>query len=276
VQYLQIDDHKIIFADYSLPSASDREEALRSGMSLIDACSLTMIEHSLRPEISLRQNLQEIRQQHPLFQKTLELEVLVSGNATLVPITEYEEQSKEAFFQCVFSESEKSKFRVFSQVLPMVRSVLVSGARESICQAIEEEFRGAAITYDSTLSALIRHFAPISDNKHRFRVFIHCRFHFVDIFIFDGRNLTMLTSYEVGSAMDVAYFVLAAVKMQGLPLKDIPYYVIGDATMGAEVLEAMKNFTTHCKFTTLVDEFGDRPLTTHPAVSYDLAVRILD
>lgn len=163
--YLRLEDHKIILADYSRPASCD------AGTNPV----LTLVEHAQNPTLSLRQNLQEARQQHPLFLQAAEVEVVVNGPTTLMPVAEYDDSMEELVFKSCFRVASEVPFRVWADVIPQLRTMLLFGVRQTVAESIEDEYRGVGIHYTSAASLLLRRFAQHDFGTLHRRVYVNCR-----------------------------------------------------------------------------------------------------
>ncbi len=263
--YLRLEDHKITLADYNRPTSADASA---------DAV-LTLVEHALTPTLSLRQNLQEARQQHPLFQQTNDVEVIVNGPTTLVPVSEYDDSLEEILFNSCFRAASEVPYRVLADVVPQQRTMLLFGVRQAVSDGISAEFQGADIHYTSATSLLLRRFAEHDFGTHRHRIYVNCRDHYIDVAAFNERQLVACCPYEVNTASDAAYYVLALSKAQGFLPAETLYIMVGNNSTAREFTTILRRFAPAVRRHTLGDEFGTRPITQHPAVPFDLGLMLL-
>lgn len=263
--YLRLEDHKIILADYSRPASCD------AGTNPV----LTLVEHAQNPTLSLRQNLQEARQQHPLFQQAAEVEVVVNGPTTLMPVAEYDDSMEELVFKSCFRVASEVPFRVWADVIPQLRTMLLFGVRQTVAESIEDEYRGVGIHYTSAASLLLRRFAQHDFGTQCRRVYVNCRDRYIDVAAFNDRQLVAYCPYEVNTASDAVYYVLALSKVQGFAVADTQYITVGNNANVREVTSMLRRFAPNVRRHTLADDFGARPITEHPAVPYDLGLMLL-
>lgn len=205
------------------------------------------------------------------------LDVLVSGPTTIVPSSELPDAPGEqtAIFSSCFNFVDDVPREVFASAIPALYSHLLFGVKAPICQAIREQFAGGTVRFESSLSPLLRHFSEHYDTGSRFRVYLNCRQGFVDVFAFDGRQLVVLNSFPVSNVGDVVYYAIAFSKTIGLDMATTPFFVVGDTTMASSVVAHLGRFVSIVSTRSLVDEFGNSPLTQNATIPYDLAVHIL-
>lgn len=205
------------------------------------------------------------------------LDVLVSGPTTIVPTSELNAapEKQDLIFNSCFNFVDQAPRRVFYDEIPSLHSHLLFAVKDNVCNEIIEQFSQADIRFTSALSPLLRHFADQYDGKHRFRVYLNCRYRFVDVFAFDGRQLVVLNSFPVNAVTDAVYYTLSFSKVIGLDVATVPYYVVGDTAMRQTVVEQLSSFAHNVTAKTLEEEFGTSPLTTNPDIPYALSAHIL-
>lgn len=263
--YLRLEDHKITIADYTRPASVD---AGAEGV-------LTLVEHVMTPTLSLRQNLQEARRQHPLFQQVKDVEVIVNGPVTLVPVSEYDDSVEDVLFKSCFRVASEVPYRVLADVIPQLRTMLLFGVRKSVSDGIGVEFQGGNIHYTSATSLLLRQFAQHNADAQRCRVYVNCRDRYIDVAAFIERQLVACCPYEVSCASDAVYYVLALSKALGFVPSETLYITVGNNATVQEITAMLRRFAPSVRRHTLGDDFGTRPITQHPAVPFDLGLMLL-
>lgn len=263
--YLRIEDYRLILADYNRPSASQPDSH----------AMLTLVEHKLKPEMSLQQNLHAARVQHELFLRKGWLEVIVNGPTTLVPVSEYEDASESIVFKSCFRAASETPFRVLADNIPQLRTMLVFGVRQNMAESIAREFQDCDIHYTSAASLLLRRFAIHDFPKLHRRVYVNCREGFIDVVAFTERQLTACCTYEANTTYDAVYYILALSKALGFRTDETRYILTGSEAMAGGILSSLQRFVPDAVRRSLIDEFGLRPITRHPAVPYDLGLLLL-
>lgn len=205
------------------------------------------------------------------------LDVLVSGPTTIVPSSETPESPEEQslIFNSCFNFNDASSRRVFFDEIPALKSHLFFAVKDSICNAIIEQFPGTEVNFVSAITPLLRHFSEIYDGTSRFRVYLNCRDGFMDSFAFDGRQLAILNSFPVRSVSDAVYYALAFSKTVGFDVTTTPYCVVGDDTMATSIVKHLQDFASNVVRGTLRDEFQTSPITLTNEIPYDLALHVL-
>lgn len=206
-----------------------------------------------------------------------QLDVLVSGPTTIVPTAELNvaPEKQDLIFNSCFNFLDNSPRRVFFDEIPALHSHLLFAVKDNVCNEIIEQFSEAEIRFTSALTPLLRHFSDQYDGKRRFRVYLNCRYRFIDVFAFDGRQLVVLNSFPVNAVSDAVYYTLSFSKVVGLDVATVPYYVVGDHTMSKTIVEQLSAFAHNVCMKTLEEEFGTSPLTTNPEIPYALSAHIL-
>lgn len=263
--YLRLEDHRLILADYSRAATQQPDSH----------AILTLVEHPLKPGLSLPQNLHTARMQHEMFQKSGQMEVIVNGPTTLVPVSEYEDASESLVFKSCFSVAGENAFRVLADNIPQLRTMLIFGVRQKVAEAIANEFQDCDVHYTSATSLLLRRFALHDFPLQHRRIYLNCREGFMDVAAFTERQLAACCTYETSTPNDAVYYTLALSKALGFKTKETRYILTGNNSLCKETLTALQHFVADTALRTLTDEFGQRPITRHPAVPYDLGLMLL-
>lgn len=204
------------------------------------------------------------------------LDVIVSGPTTIVPSPEMPEspEQQDRLFNSCFRFVDNTPRRVFYNEIPALHSNLLFAVKDSVCNAIIEQFPEADIHFVSSLTPLLMRFSEQYDGSSRFRVYLNCRDNFVDVFAFDGRQLAVINSFPANTPADAVYYTLGFSKNVGLNVETTPYRVVGDKTMAQGVVKGLRRFASNASHQTPADAFGELELTHNTDISYDLAAYI--
>lgn len=205
------------------------------------------------------------------------LDVLVSGPMTIVPSEELPAAPADyaAIFNACFHFVDNTPRYVFSNEIPALRSHLLFAVKQPTYDAVTHEFADIPVNFVSSLTPLLRHFAGRQDAVSRFRVYVNCRDRFIDVFVFDGRQLAVINSFPVSTSSDAVYYILGFSKTVGFAVATTPYYIVGDREMADALVSQLSRFAGRVVSQTIVEEFGASPLTDNPHITYDLAAHIL-
>lgn len=253
MHYLRIDDQSI-----SLLKGTDTKPVFTSRHVLPGTFGMTLAE--------LTADTQPVH-----------IDVLVSGPTTIVPSTEIPTTPEEQalVFNSCFNFNDNTLRRVFYDEIPALKSHLFFAVKDSICNAILEQYPDAEVRFISAITPMLRHFSENYDGTQRFRVYLNCRHGFMDAFAFDGRQLAILNSFPVRSVSDAVYYALAFSKTVGFDTATTPYYIYGDATMAKSVVEHLQDFAHNVVSGSLRDDFAASPITLNNEIPYDLALHAL-
>lgn len=209
--------------------------------------------------------------------KADKLDVIVSGPMTIVPSEELpaDPADNAAIFNTCFHFIDNTPRYVFSNEIPALRSHLLFAVKQPTYEAVMKQFADVPVQFVSSLTPLLRHFADRYDGSSRFRVYVNCRDRFIDVFVFDGRQLAVINSFPVSTPADAVYYILGFSKTVGFAVATTPYYIVGDSSMVGDLVNHLSRFAGRVSSHTIVDEFGSTPLTVNPHITYDLAAHVL-
>lgn len=286
--YIRLEDHQLHLASYAAPSPQQREEALILGKVLTDAPVLTIarkelapvtgVQQSLVSTASVQQALGELRELVPDFNayvRNSPVTVLVSGPATLVPDDEIEAEDDAFIFNSCFSFTDHAQRRVCSDHLVGLRQRLVYGVPKGAVEAIVQEFRYPELRFVSTLTPLLQHFAEAEGSRDAdVRLYVNCRYRFVDVFAISRQRLQLLNSFPVNTPDDATYYVLALLKTMGYGLATTPVGVLGEASMTAALAGRLSRFVRNVTLLDAAATFGNPSTALDVDVPCDLLAHI--
>lgn len=286
--YIRLEDHQLHLASYAVPSQQQREEALALGKILPDTPVLTIARKQLTPApgvqqtlaspASVQQALAELRELVPDFNayvRNSTVTVLVSGPATLVPVEEIDEEDDAFIFNSCFSFTDHAQRNVCSDDLDSLRQRVVYGVPKSTVEAIQQEFRYPELRFVSTLTPLLQHFSGAEGSRNAdVRMYVNCRYRFIDVFAFSRQHLQLLNSFPVNTPDDATYYVLALLKTMGYSMAATPVNVLGDPSMADELSKCLSRFAKNVRQLDATKEFGNPCTASDFDVPCDLLAHV--
>jgi hypothetical protein len=120
----------------------------------------------LNPKASLAANLRELARTTPLLQAPPagQVQVLVNGPATFVPLAEFQEEDCEPLYNFCLPAHNDMRRRVFYDVVAAANVVVLFALSDATCYALED-LLGMTPHYVSSFTPLIRHFAGKASAK---------------------------------------------------------------------------------------------------------------
>lgn len=228
-----------------------------------------------RRQTSLADSIVEACQDDSVAQgPTRNVEVLVGGAVTPIPLTDFQEEDCETYFNYCFPETD-TKRRVFYDVIASANVVLLFALDETTCRALEKQF--SDVHYSSTLTSVVRHFAQKSDrDKETTRIYAYCHETECDIAAFEGKRLLMLNEYEAHSATDVAYYVLNVAQTLGQDVQDTPLHIAGPTDWRNAAGKELEKYAANVRYLNPIAEFQRHPVALKKDMPYDLMTLLID
>lgn len=273
--YLRIDDNSLGIAYFTLPSAREREEAMMLGRALPTDPVLTYHRHAVPTTPTFGETLRLILAQHPEASADEGVHVLVCGPVTIVPDGEVQEDQYEQTFHSCFSFTDSSDRKVFDTPVPSLHSTLLFGVKSSVVNALRRQFADVPLHIESPLGPILTHFAEHYEDNLRLRIFVNCRYRFIDVFCIDGRQLTLLNSFPVNGAPDIAYYAVAITRSLRLDTQSVPFLFMGERELMTPALTELRRFAGDTQIVSASSELGVPYATTaHADIPFELLARI--
>lgn len=273
--YLRIDDNSLGIAYFTLPSAREREEAMMLGRALPTEPTLTFHRHNVPTTPSFGDTLKLIMAQHPEASAAEGVHVLVCGPVTMVPDSEVNEEQYDKTFCCCFSFTDNNEREVFATPVPALHSTLLFGVKSSVVSALRRQFANVPLHIETPLAPILAHFADHYEDNLRLRIFVNCRYRFIDVFCIDGRQLTLLNSFPVNGAPDIAYYAVAITRSLCLDTQSVPFIFMGEREMVTPALTELRRFAGDTQIVSASSELGvPYAATAHADIPFELLARI--
>jgi hypothetical protein len=243
----------------------------------------------LNPKASLAANLRELARTTPLLQAPPagQVQVLVNGPATFVPLAEFQEEDCEPLYNFCLPAHNDMQRRVFYDVVAAANVVVLFALSDATCYTLED-LLGMTPHYVSSFTPLIRHFAGKASAKmgHQ-RFYVYVRERRADIVALEGCRLLHAGSYTIGGIPDVAYFLLSAARNFGARLTtegltegtvgaDTFYVAADDDTLREEAIAELRHYAEEVVAVNPSAEFNRHPVTAVPHLPYDLLNLLLE
>lgn len=104
------------------------------------------------------------------------------------------------------------------------------------------------IRFDSRIASLCRYLASHTDGLGQRRAYVSVRGERLTLVALDGQRLLAANEFEVRTATDAAYYVLACMQELGMPMEETDVAVHGDGGVTArEALDLLKRYVPRCK-----------------------------
>lgn len=263
--YLRIDATSLTLASYSPPISGFGTEA----------SSITFSQQVLHHTSPLKQQLQQLRGTHPSFSEEDQVQVLVVGSTTQVPLAEFsEEQCEQLYHFSILGEEQESKhLRVFYDLLPPPNLALIFALNKELCETIEQEF--GKVYYVSALTSLLRHLSRQENAKEHRRAYLHCKENEMDLAIFENHRLLALNSFPLLAASDAAYYHFSLLQCLGLDLSRVPTFTFGVEPTTQLVTTELLRYAPQTQVLNFSREVFLNPLEEGQQLPTDLAIHLL-
>ena len=257
--YLRLSEDGLCLARY--------EKGIRSGFPYS--------ARRLSPQSAAEELLREACQTDPVAQgPTRNVEVVVSGSVTPVPLTYFQEEYCETYFDYCFP-NEGKKRRVFYDTVAAANVVLLFSLEDRLCRAVEEHFEN--VHYTATLTAVVRHFAMKDERTRASRsLYAYCHESACDVAVFAEGQLQLLNTYRVNEATDAAYYILNVAKELKLDLLRTPLQIAGTAELRAAIGEELQKYAQNVLHLNPIAEFQRHPVAQKAGIPYDLMTLLID
>lgn len=256
--YIRISDSEVIFARY---------DHLRRQ-------TVNYVVYKVKPDISLNANIHEAVGRVALTRGDFNyVRVLMEGPATLVPLSEFEEDLTEDLYFFNFSGNRR-RLRVFYDTLPHLNAVLLFAADKDVCHTLEETFPN--ILFQSAETPQLLHFASCS------RTALSCGRFFVSLSprrmsfsAFRNGKIELYNSYALHHLRDAAYYVLQAMQLWHFRQETDELYLGGDRDMAEQLQPELQPYVHHLSLLKAEEEFNSNVAALQKDLPYDLVTLLL-
>lgn len=229
----------------------------------------------LLPQGDVEDVLHEACTDDPVAQGvTRNVEVLISGGVTPVPLPDFQEEDCETYFDYCFP-NEGKKRRVFYDTVAAANVVLLFALEDRLCRAVEEHFEN--VHYTATLTAVVRHFAMKAERaKATQSLYAYSHERTCDVAVFNEGRLQLLNSYEAQEATDAAYYILNAAKELGIDLQHAPLHIAGPTELRTATGSELQKYASNVMYLNPIAEFQRHPIAQKGNMPYDLMTLLID
>ena len=236
--------------------------------------TVNYVVYQVKPDISLNANVHAAIAQVALTRGDFNyVRVLMEGPATLVPLSEFEEDLTEDLYFFNFSGNRR-RLRVFYDTLPHLNAVLLFAADKDVCHTLEETFPN--ILFQSAETPLLLHFASCSRTAAscgRFLVSLsHGRMSFS---AFHNGKIELYNSYALHHLRDASYYILQAMHLWGFRQETDELYLGGDRVMAEQLSADLQAYVNHLSLLKAEEEFNTNVAALQKALPYDLVTLLL-
>lgn len=256
--YIRLSRTKFVFARY---------DRLRNA-------TLNYVCYDVKPDVSLNANVHDALARVPLCEgRFREVRVLVDGDVTLVPLSEFDEESCEDMY--FFNLPEKRRHRrVFYDTLPHQSAMLLFSIDKDVAHTLKEAFPG--VVFQSSETPLLLHFASCSPpSVLRRRLFAGLHDDRLTLCAFNAGRIESFNVYRLHHSQDAVYCTLYFAKLlQMKPETDEVYLSAPDET-SAGLLEKLKTYLPNSFLLKPEEEFGRNAVALSGALPYDFIVLLL-
>lgn len=228
----------------------------------------------LQSHRSLIANLQEAVSSIDILKERNQNEatqILVVGNATPIPLADFQEEDCDAFYDYCFKPT--VPHRVFYDVVPSANLMLVFGLPESTCKAIEEAL--GEVHYVAALTPVLRQFVKISTQSLGAQLYIYSHEKTVDMMLIDNGRMLFMNSYEVGTVEDVAYYAFNIINHHSANPQEIPIHIAGTPDLRNPLITEIAKFAPQALPILPSIEFKQHEIASTEGITYDIITYIL-
>lgn len=256
--YIRLSGTRFVFARY---------DRLRSA-------TLNFVSYEVQPEVSLNANLHDALKRVPLVEgEYREVRVLADSDVTLVPLSEFDEESCEDIY--FFNLPDKRRHRrVFYDTLPHQNAVLLFSIDKDVAHTLEEAFSG--VLFQSVETPLLLHFASLSPQVlQRRRLFACLHDESLTLCAFRAGRIERFNVYRLHLAADALYFVLYFAKLLAMKPESDEVYISARKGEAEKLMAQVKTYYPNSFLLNPADEFGRNVVALAEALPYDFIIMLL-
>lgn len=226
-----------------------------------------------QPDISINANMHEAIRRTSLVKGDFSyVRVLVEGPATLVPLSDFDEDHTEDIYFFNFSKSRK-RHRVFYDTLPHLNAVLLFAIDKDICHTLEETFPN--LLFQSAETPLLLHFASACMATTCGRFFVNIANGRIGLSAFRDKKLGLYNTCTVHHLEDVLYFTLQTMHLWHFRRESDELYLCGEREQADELLKMLTPYVPHISVLKPEEEFNANVAALLDKLPYDLVLLML-
>lgn len=222
--------------------------------------------------------LQSASRTLPMLQKAGEddVQVLVQGEVTLVPIADFEEEHITTLYDYCVPPKEGEPRRVMYDLIPSAGAALLFSVSEATHEAVTSGL-GMPVHYVSAVTPLLRHLMtlPTEAGKSSKHVYAYVQAGRTLLVILSGHRLLMLNTYETHSAEDVAYYLLQAAASLGIQTDGDAFHIMGTSSAASSAYELLTQYVVHLNRLTPKESLAQHASLISEEMPYELLTLLL-
>lgn len=222
--------------------------------------------YSLNSSISMAANLREaLRTETLLAENYSRVLVMVDVPVLMVPMQLFDEGEQEALYRHTFSGEAQL---VLNTVLPALNAVAVYAIQKDLNTVLTDAFGN--VRYSTAIAPVWNHLHERSYTGPRQKLYGYFHDHRMEVFSFTQNRFKFCNSYEVDTASNALYFLLAVWKVLGMDATHDELHLAGEFSESEQLLSDAQQFLKRVFFIHPSGEFNRAPITQIPHIPYDL------
>lgn len=197
--------------------------------------------------------------------------VMIDSPVVLVPIDEYNDQSKELIYN--YSVTGQENCAVLATILPQVNAVALYALNKDLRLVLTDNFKDIKINpVCATMWQYLQRRSTAGTNEK-----LYCYFHDnkVDVCCFRKSRFRFANAFCATNAEDATYYILSAWKQLGMDAKKDEIYVLGDFHDFDKLGEQLGRFVKNVYRVKASADFNRHPLTQRGDVPFDMITTLL-
>lgn len=251
-----------------------RDEFIFARYDRLNQNTLNYVSFKVKPDISLNANMHEALKCVPLAANSYrQVRILVEGAATLVPLSEFDEDCLEDLYFFNMPSGRRHR-RVFYDTLPHQSAVLVFGIDRDVCHTLEEAFPNAV--FQSAETPQLLHFASCSSPVlEQGRFYVSISDHRMSVCAFRQGKIELFNTFRLRNEQDALYFSLYTARLWNVdPARD-EIFVVGKREKARRLSDSIKSYLPGSFVLKAEEEFRGGAPAMQEALPYDFITLLL-
>lgn len=256
--YIRLSGNSFVFARY---------DRLHSG-------TLNYVCYGVEPDVSLNAGLHDALKRVPLVDgEYARVRVLVESEVTLVPLSEFDEESSEEIYFFNLPDKRRQR-RVLYDTLPHQSAVLLFSIDKDVAHTLEETFPN--VLFQSSETPLLLHFASCSPQViGRRRLFAYLHDGNLTLCAFRAGRIERFGVYHLHHKEDALYHTLYFAKLWAMKPELDEVYVSAPAGEDEKLMSSIETYYPNSFCLKPEEEFGSHAVALAEALPYDFIVMLL-
>jgi hypothetical protein len=236
--------------------------------------TLNYVTFKVKPDVSVNANMHEALACVPLAAMNYrQIRVLVEGPATLVPLSEFDEDSLDDFYFFNMPSGRRHR-RVFYDTLPHQNAVLVFGIDRDVCHTLEEAFPN--VVFQSAETPQLLHFASCSSPAlEQGRLYVSISDHRMTVCAFRHGRIELFNTFPLHNEQDALYFSLYTARLWHADPTVDETFVVGRREKARRLSDAIKTYLPNSFVLKAEEEFQGGVPAMQEALPYDFITLLL-